>query len=55
MMWMRNADQLIGPLAKRLAKQVRDAVFRHDVVHVGASCGDAGALNGDEKSNTDIT
>ena len=35
---MRDLDQRLGSLADRLAVQVRDAVFGHDVVHESARC-----------------
>lgn len=43
---MRDLDQALGALAQRLAAQLRDTVFGHDVVDVAAAGGDWTACSG---------
>lgn len=36
MVGVGNLNQLVGSLAQRLAKQIRDSVLRDNIVHVGS-------------------
>ena len=44
MIWVCNADQFVSALSQVLAKQMSDAIFCHDVVHMSSCCHHTGTL-----------